>query len=75
MTPRCHNRAPFADSHTRHVLDAETGAVVKVTLAKWFTDRCTLTEGRGYGPDTSQTFAQWQGYECGGCRWLAGAGA
>ena len=69
MKPPCHNRPPTADTRTRYGLDDQTGEVIEVVLHKWFADRCTLWDDRGFGPDTNQSFAQWQGYECGGCRW------
>lgn len=70
MTPRCHNRAPFGKSFTRHGIDSQTGGRIAVEVrSDWFVDRCTLWDDRGFGPDTNQTFAEWQGYDCGGCRW------
>lgn len=72
MTPRCHNRPEAAESRTRYGIHEQTGEVIAATLPRWFTDRCTLWEGDGFGPGSAQSFAQWQGYECGGCRWRVG---
>ena len=70
MTPRCYNREPFAAGRTVHNLDRNTGEIVETYMSNdWFTDRCTLWDDRGFGPDTNQSFAEWQGYDCGGCRW------
>ena len=69
--PRCFNRAPSADSYTRHGIDQETGEAITVTLNRWFVDKCATWDGVGIGatPETAR-YPQAHGFNCTGCRWL-----
>lgn len=71
MKPRCFDRPPSQPTTTRYGIDSATGLPIKVTLARWFEDRCATWDGVGIGatPDTAR-YPQAHGFDCTGCRWL-----
>lgn len=67
--PACFNRPPFAGTSERYGLDSQTGEVIRVTLPRWFEDRCATWDGVGIGPN-GERYPQAHGWDCSGCRWL-----